>query len=171
MKEIEQLLQSFDVGQIILLFLIFVSAIFGIMDIVKKVKGALESYYQSRSSEENKDKTITDRLDKLEKSEEEDKAQLKEISNSIEELRKLIMKVQENQDRSNVATARSAMYRLSSELINKKWMSQSEYDTLYDLADVYKLSCKEEVPSLVKRALMLPVLTDEEIRDKVVDQN
>ena len=171
MSDIIKLFENYSPGTITIIFLLFLSATFGVAEIVKKIRGNLDNYYENRSSKDNKDKTINERLEKLEDNEEDDRKALKEISTSISELRKIIEAVQDNQNRSNIATCRSAMYRLSSELIKKQWMTQSESDTLNDLLDVYMRSGAEVKPSVVARAQLLPVLTEEEIRLKLSENN
>ena len=59
------------------------------------------------------------------------------------------------------------MLRVAEELINKGWMSQAEYDTLSDLSDVFIMSGGAKYkPPIESRALLLPVLTEEEIDKK-----
>ena len=125
-------------------------------------------YYNKRSSNENRESEIDEKLKNLEEADQKYEAQLEDITNSISEIKTIIENVQKNQNRANIATARSAMYRLANELISKNWMSQTEYDTLSELSEVYNMSGgpRHSKSSLIKRALNLPVLTDEEIQFK-----
>ena len=166
MKELMELLQTYGATSVLILFILFIMSVFGIMETIKRVKSYLESYHEAKTKEEGNDRTIKERLEKLEKDEERDKEKLDQICNSIRELKIIIEKVQDNQNKSNIAICRSSMYRLASELINKQWMSQIESDTLEDLLNVYISSGNVNTPSVVKRAMVLPVLTDEEIRLK-----
>lgn len=177
MDELITLLEKYDLNSLIIIIALLILAAFGVAGIVKKIKSVFEDYHTGRNAQEDKERLISERLNKLEEEEVEDKKQLAQISTSIEDLRKIIEKVQENQNRSNIATCRSAMYRLANELIEKKWMSQTEYETLSDLSDVYLMAGGSNYvrPSTIQRALMLPVLTDDEIAnhmyERIVDNN
>ena len=167
MDAIIKLIQDYGVSATIILFLLFLCAVFGAIEIYKKIKSYLDEYHNTQSTKENKEKSINERLDKLEKNEDADQKKLNEITTSISDLRKIIENVQKNQNRANIATCRSAMFRLGSELLNKGWMTQNEEETLKDLYEVYMISGAESEPTIVTRALLLPILTDEEIRVKL----
>lgn len=171
MDSLIKVFDNFGSGGTVVIFLLFLSAIFGLIEIIKKIRTYLDEYYHKRSHYEKKDINLNNRLTRLEDSEQDTKKSLHDISLSISELRKIIEAVQDNQNRSNIATCRSAMYRLASELIKKQWMTQSEADTLTDLLDVYMRSGAEAKPSVVTRAQLLPVLTEEEIRLKLAEEN
>lgn len=173
MDELIDILKNYNLNDILVLFVLFALAIYGIVEMVKKVKGMFDSYHKNQSAKEDKEKNITDRLDKLEEGEKETTETLGKISESIDELRKLIETVQRNQNKSNLATCKSALYRLSAELISKGWVSQIEYETLQDLYDVYKMSSPNPIydgqNNNIRRALMLPILTEEEIEAKIYE--
>ena len=59
--------------------------------------------------------------------------------------------------------------QFTNELIAKQWMSQSDYESLQELSDVYMKSGDSHfvIPNLIQRALNLPVLTEEEIEAKM----
>ena len=109
----------------------------------------------------------------LEEGEKETTQSLSKISESLDELRKLIEVVQKNQNKSNLATCKSALYRLSSELLAKGWVSQIEYETLEDLYEVYKMSTDKSLydgkNNNIRRALSLPILTEDEIEAKIYE--
>ena len=59
------------------------------------------------------------------------------------------------------------MYRLGSELVKKGWATENESETLQDLYNVYITAGAKDKPNVVERALLLPVLTDDEIRERL----
>ena len=173
MDELLDILKNYNLSDILILFILFSLAIYGIIEMVKKTKGLLDSYHQNQSAKEDKEKSITDRLDKLEEGEKETTQSLSKTSESLDELRKLIEVVQKNQNKSNLATCKSALYRLSSELLAKGWVSQIEYETLEDLYEVYKMSTDKSLYDAknnnIRRALSLPILTEDEIEAKIYE--
>lgn len=168
MSELVTLIETYGPTSLLVIIILLISAAIGIYTVAKKIKEMLEDYRNKVNAEENKDKTTKDRLDKLEKSHEENTAKIDNMSKLIEEIKDSIEKLRENQNKANIATCRSSMYRLATDLINQEYMSQTEYDTLSDLTDVYLMSGGSNYvrPSLVQRALSLPVLTDAEIEIK-----
>lgn len=168
MKDLITLLQSYDTTTILTIVIFLILSFFGISEVRTKIKEYFDMYYNKRSTDENRETEIDEKLKSLEESDKKYEAQLEDINNSIAEIKTIIENVQKNQNRANIATARSAMYRLANELISKNWMSQTEYDTLSELSEVYNMSGgpRHSKSSLIKRALNLPVLTDEEIQFK-----
>ena len=168
MDALVTLIETYGPSSLLVMIILLISAAIGIYTVSKKIKEMLEAYRNKVNAEENKDKTTKDRLDKLEKSHEENTTKIDNMGKLIEEIKDSIEKLRENQNKANIATCRSAMYRLATELINQEYMSQTEYDTLSDLTDVYLMSGGSNYvrPSLVQRALSLPVLTDAEIEIK-----
>ena len=172
MKDLITLLQSYDTTTILVIAILLILAFFGITEMRNKIKEYFDIYYKNRNTTETKDKDVDKRLTNLEDTTKKDEKRLDDISNHISEIKDIITAVQNNQNRANMATAKSAMYRLANELISKTWMSQTEYDTLYELYEVYKTSggAKHGNATLIERALKLPVLTDEEIQYKKLEE-
>ena len=172
MKDLITLLQSYDAGTIITILILLILSFFGITEVRNKIKEYFDLYYKNRSDKDNKDHEIHERLDKLEETTVNYDKKFDQMTESIGEIKTIIENVQNNQNRANIATARSAMYRLANELISKNWMSQTEYDTLFELSEVYNMSGGPvySKSSLIKRALNLPVLTDEEIQLKKLEE-
>lgn len=167
MTELINLLDTYNISTIIILFITFIIIIIGIYEIAIKVKDIFSNYYNKRNSKEEKESCINERINNLEKRDEDTAKELESMKNNIEEIKELIAKLQTNQNKSNRATCKSAMYRLSNELINKGWMTQTEYETLSDLSDVYMMSGNINDsyvrPAIIQRALTLPVYTEEEV--------
>ena len=172
MKDLITLLQSYDTGTILTILILLVLSFFGITEIRNKIKEYFDIYYKNRSDNEHREQELDTRIENLEKSNEKYDKRFDEMTSSIEDIKTIIVNVQNNQNRANIATARSAMYRLANELISKNWMSQTEYETLSELSEVYNMSGgpRHSKSSLIKRALDLPVLTDEEIRYKKFEE-
>ena len=167
MKDLVTLLQTYDTGTIIIFLALLLMAFFGVAEAKNKIKGYFDVYYNKRNSSDKRDQEIDDRLEKLENASKSDEERFNDLSRSIGDIKVIIEKIQDSQNRSNMATARSAMYRIANELLSKQWMSQTEYDTLSELSSVYSdAGGTISKHSLIERALSLPVLTDEEIQKK-----
>lgn len=162
MSELITLLEGHSLSSIAIIFILFVLIIIGIYETIEKLKGIFLSYHNKLSKEENKDISINDKLNSLKVKINEIEEQLDEISNQLERL-------QVNTNRSNRALSRPALNDLAIKLINKGWMSQTEYETLSELTDVYLMSASVQdgyvKPSLIQRALELKVLTEQEAEE------
>lgn len=169
MNSLITLLEDYSFSTIVIIFILFILSILGIAEVVKKVHGAFAKYHQKVSAEEHRNYDINSRIDRLERNSNDTRINIEDLKTNVIDLKNNVRHIQENQYKANRATSRSAMYRLSKELIAKGWMSQIEYDTLNELSDVYLMSAGAGMsyvrPSLVQRALQLPVLTDEEIEN------
>ena len=64
MDELLDILKNYNLSDILILFILFSLAIYGIIEMVNKTRGLLDSYHQNQSAKEDKEKSITDRLDK-----------------------------------------------------------------------------------------------------------
>lgn len=163
------LLEQYSFASILIIFILIILSGIGIYETVVKISGIFNNYHTNRTTKENKYTEIVNRIEKLEGTSNQHTNEIKDIKESISETRLIMDKMQDEQHRSNRATSRSAMYRLSNELIAKGWMTQTEYDTLSDLTDVYiRNGSKNDSyvrPSLAQRALQLPVLTDDEVEN------
>ena len=118
---------------------------------------------------EDRDKKIDDAIKQVEAIIEVQTERIKKDEDRIEELEKSTKTINENLNKFNKATSRNAVYKLANELIAKQWMSQSDYESLQELSDVYMKSGDSHyvIPNIIQRALNLPVLTDEEIEAKM----
>ena len=118
---------------------------------------------------EDRDKAINDAIKQVEDLIAAQSKRIDEDEQKIEKLEKKTTTIDENLNKFNKATSRNAVYKLANELIAKQWMSQSDYESLQELSDVYMKSGDSHfvIPNLIQRALNLPVLTDEEIEAKM----
>ena len=124
---------------------------------------------KNTNSIEERDKKIDDAIKQVEAIIEVQTERIKKDEDRIEELEKSTKTINENLNKFNKATSRNAVYKLANELIAKQWMSQSDYESLQELSDVYMKSGDSHyvIPNIIQRALNLPVLTDEEIEAKM----
>lgn len=168
MEALITLVESYSLSSIVIFAVLLFLAIRGINSAYTEIKAWLKKYYDSKKEKDEKAEAIDDRLRALEEAEEQDKVQLKELKELIEETRKAVNSLKDNQNEVNKAQAQSSMYRLATELIRKGYMSQTESETLDELTRIYMISCGRNyiTPPIIERAMKLDVLTDEEIENK-----
>lgn len=101
------------------------------------IKEKLELYRKKKNKTEDEKETVEDRLAKLEKHDKWQYNAWMEMTKSLQTISNTLSDMQKKQEESTVATARSALYRLSQEILAKGHMSQIEYDCFKELYDVY----------------------------------
>lgn len=112
-------------------------AIKEICEAVSWIKDRLNSYHNKRNQSEEEKESIEDRLQKLEKHDNWQYNALLEMTKSLQSINTTLSDMQKKQEEATVATARSTLYRLSQEILEKGYMSQIEYDCFKELYDVY----------------------------------
>ena len=154
MNDLIKLFTEYSLGSIIVFLMLILSSVFGVY---------------KRNSVENRDKEINNAIKQVEDLITAQNERIDKIENRINELEKSIKTINENLNKFNKATSRNAVYKLANELIAKQWMSQSDYESLQELSDIYMKSGDSHyvIPNIIQRALNLPVLTDEEIEAKM----
>ena len=101
------------------------------------IKDKLELYRNKKNQSEDEKETVEERLTKLEKHDKWQYNAWMEMTKSLQTISNTLSDMQKKQEESTVATARSALYRLSQEILAKGHMSQIEYDCFKELYDVY----------------------------------
>lgn len=169
MNDLIKLFTEYSLGSIIVFLMLILSSVFGVYNIFTKATSILETYRIKRNSVENRDKEINNAIKQVEDLIAAQNERIDKIENRINELEKSIKTINENLNKFNKATSRNAVYKLANELIAKQWMSQSDYESLQELSDIYMKSGDSHyvIPNIIQRALNLPVLTDEEIEAKM----
>lgn len=162
-------LSTYSLSDVLVLLGVLFSACVGVYNIGKKILAVLEAYRQKRNSIENKDKNINNKIEELESKINEDREKIKHLDQDIKKLENDINNVKSDITKVNKVTSRNAIFKLANELIAKQWMSQSENETLQELCEIYMKTGNNNyvIPSIIQRALNLPVLTEEEIESKV----
>lgn len=180
MEFLIQLIERYDFNSIIVILILFIGSIIGIFEIVTKILQTLEKYRKNKNKIEDRNRAIDSRFDKIEQAEHEDKLQLNELSNELKEMKQLVIQIQkdqisanESQKKVNRAQARSAIFRLATEVVNRGYCSLDESETLESLTNVYMSSCSSSdnygVPEIVKKALQIEILTLDEIQKRKVN--
>lgn len=169
MNDLIKLFTEYSFGSILIFIFLILSSIAGVYSVFTKITSLLEVYRIRRNSIEDRDKKIDDAIKQVEAITEVQTERIKKDEDRIEELEKSTKTINENLNKFNKATSRNAVYKLANELIAKQWMSQSDYESLQELSDVYMKSGDSHyvIPNIIQRALNLPVLTDEEIEAKM----
>lgn len=101
------------------------------------IKDKLELYRNKKNQTEDEKETVESRIEKLEKHDNWQYNALMDVTKSLQVITNTLSDMQKRQEESTVATARSALYRLSQEILAKGYMSQIEYDCFKELYDVY----------------------------------
>ena len=171
MNDLNQL-SNYSITDVIVLLGIIFSSCVGIYNMVKKIMAILEAYRQKRNSIENKDKNINNKIKELEDKIVEDREKIKNLNDDIIRLENEIINIKSDITKANKVTSRNAIYKLANELIAKQWMSQSENETLQELCEIFMKTGNNNyvIPSIIQRALNLPVLTEEEIEEKLASR-
>ena len=169
MDDLIKLFTDYSFGSIVVFILLILSSVAGVYSVFTKVTAILEVYRRKRNSEEDRDKKIDDAIKHFEELIDAQAKRIDADKEKIEQLEKKTNIIDENLNKFNKATSRNAVYKLANELIAKQWMSQSDYESLQELSDVYMKSGDSHyvIPNIIQRALSLPVLTDEEIEAKM----
>ena len=169
MDDLIKLFTNYSFGSIVVFILLILSSVAGVYSVFTKVTAILEVYRRKRNSEEDRDKKIDDAIKHFEELIDAQAKRIDADEEKIEQLEKKTNIIDENLNKFNKATSRNAVYKLANELIAKQWMSQSDYESLQELSDVYMKSGDSHyvIPNIIQRALSLPVLTDEEIEAKM----
>lgn len=169
MGDLIKLFTDYSFGSIVVFILLILSSVAGVYSVFTKVTAILEVYRRKRNSEEDRDKKIDDAIKHFEELIDAQAKRIDADEEKIEQLEKKTNIIDENLNKFNKATSRNAVYKLANELIAKQWMSQSDYESLQELSDVYMKSGDSHyvIPNIIQRALSLPVLTDEEIEAKM----
>ncbi len=169
MEDLIKLFTEYSFGSIIVFIMIILSSTTGVYHIFTKITSILEAYRFHRNSIENRDKKIDDAIKQVENLISAQNERIQKDEAKIEALEKKTNNIDEDLNKFNKATSRNAVYKLANELIAKQWMSQSDYESLQELSDIYMKSGDSHyvIPNLIQRALNLPVLTDEEIEAKM----
>ena len=169
MNYLIKLFTEYSFGSIIVFLFVILSSVAGVYQIFTKITAILEAYRSRRNSVEDRDKAINDAIKQVEALIDAQSKRIDADEEKINKLEKKTTTIDENLNKFNKATSRNAVYKLANELIAKQWMSQSDYESLQELSDVYMKSGDSHfvIPNLIQRALNLPVLTDEEIEAKM----
>lgn len=104
---------------------------------VEWVIGKLNAYHNKRSKNEKEKLSTDDRLITLEKHDRWQYDVLMDVKKSLAEMNKTLEGMNKKQEKATVATARSALYHLSHDILERGYMSEIEYECFKELYDVY----------------------------------
>lgn len=131
------LLEEYTLSSVLVVLVLFFLAFKEIWVAGSWIKDKLELYRNKKNQTEDEKETVEDRLVKLEKHDNWQYNALLETTKSLQTIANTLSDMQKKQEEATVATARSALYRLSQEILAKGYMSQIEYDCFKELYDVY----------------------------------
>lgn len=117
--------------------ILFIAAVRGLYEFVKWVKSEMEVWYNKKYTADEKSENIEDRLTKLE---ETDERQINAIKSLEVSLSNIDSKLDDMSGRFNhqcVAVIRHSLYSMYPQIKEQGYLTQSQYETWKDLADVY----------------------------------
>jgi len=146
----------------IITIILFIAAIRGIYEMIKWVKGELNTWYQNKHTAEEKDQTLEERIDKLEEDNNRQfeklesidatlqnvTATLEVISNETakrlddlqESTKKHFEEIDKNSKRRSVIANRSTLYQLHREFMKKESITLAERQ-MFDAVSAEYLAC------------------------------
>lgn len=131
------LLEEYTLPSVLVILIICFLAFKEVWSAAVWIKDKLELYRNKKNQSEDEKETVEERLTKLEKHDKWQYNAWMEMTRSLQTISNTLSDMQKKQEESTVATARSALYRLSQEILAKGHMSQIEYDCFKELYDVY----------------------------------
>ena len=137
MDNLIRLFEEYTFSSVLVVVIIFFLAFKEVWGAAVWIKDKLELYRKNKNKSEDEKETIEDRLAKLERHDKWQYDALMEATRSLQAITNTLSDMQKKQEEATVATARSALYRLSQEILAKGYMSQIEYDCFKELYDVY----------------------------------
>lgn len=137
MDSLIYLLKEYTLPTLLILIIFLFLAVKEVCGAVVWVKDKLNAYHNKRNKTEEEKESVDERLTKLEKHDNWQYNALLDVTRSLQSINNTLADMQKKQEEATVATARSALYRLSQEILAKGYMSQIEYDCFKELYDVY----------------------------------
>ncbi len=121
------LLSSYSITQIILFIVVFSLAIKGVIDFLDWAKGKIKAAYDKKKTEEDSEKTVTERIDNLESS-------IKDIADSVSKVTdKVDLLLESDKDAIKAYITREHHYFC----YQKKWIDDYSLDCLERRYDHY----------------------------------
>lgn len=165
MSDLIKLLEKYNVGDVLIILILSFLAVKGIITEINNIKTKLkknrEEYHEQESDKEDEKEKIEDRLTSLE----EKVKSIDEIMDIVKSIKSCQDDNQESRRKATVATCRSSLQLLTDKVLEKGYMTQIEYETFDDLAEVYLANrgnhtMKDKVIPKVRK---LPVYTEQEL--------
>lgn len=137
MSAFTEIIENYTLVEIIIFLLLAVTAVKGAIEGFKYIKGLFDNYHTKKSGEEKKEQTVDERITKLE---EHDKWQYNELqiqSAVLMELKQMLVEMKAENDKNVIATNRHALNQIATKVIQRGYITQTEYETFKDLSDIY----------------------------------
>lgn len=137
------------------------------------IKKYLEDNYTTRKSVDDKEEDTDTRLDNVEQDSAKMQQYLAELHEMLENLCIAMKENNEQNRRTTIATSRSTIYRVCAEALERKYMTQIEFEILDELGDIYislggNHTAKDR---LLPNTLALPVQGADGLMYKATPQN
>lgn len=158
MNDLIKLLEKYNIADIFIILILVFLAVKGIMtevnNIKTKIKKNKEEYHEEQSDKEEE----KDRLTVLEN-------KIEAIDDMLKSIKDCQMDIQKCQQKSVVATCRSSLQLLTDKVLEKGYMTQIEYETFDDLAEVYISNKGNHTmkDKIIPKVRQLPVYTEQEL--------
>lgn len=121
----------------LLTIFLFIAAIKGTYEIVKWIKGELNTWYQNRQKADKKDESLEQRVSMLEKENAKQDEEYAHINDMMQKMNTALELMAQEEKANTVALCRSQLWAMYGKLKDKDTLTTEEYETFTDLADRY----------------------------------
>jgi len=132
-----ELCETVSPTQFVAVIVFLILGLKGASDVIKGIKSNLDNWYSKKRGIEKKDETLEQRVGKLEESDKIQLEKLDQIGAGVQQLAAQLEIMAEDQRKTTVSTARSTLYRLHHDFINKGYLTLAEREMFDDCASVY----------------------------------
>ena len=136
MDAVIDLIENYGVTAIIIIILSCIAAK-ETVEFISWVKERLHAWKDKENSKEDKEETVDDRLTRLETHDSWQYEKIKDMAESIEDIKELLVQNQEKQDEATVAMCRALLKNIADEALAKGCLTTIEFETFSSLSDVY----------------------------------
>lgn len=121
----------------LLTIFLFIAAIKGTYEIVKWIKGELNTWYQNKQKADKKDESLEQRVSMLEKENAKQDEEYAHINDMMQKMNAALELMAQEEKANTVALCRSQLWTMYGKLKDKDTLTTEEYETFTDLADRY----------------------------------
>lgn len=159
MKGLIELINTYGGGVILIILAGFGIAVKEVVEFCEWIMKHLNRWRNKRNGEENRVKTVDERLETLEAHDKYQHGQIKELKDSIDEIKKLIIAMQKREDEVTVATCRDKLYELHRRAVEEQGIDKEGLKTFLELGKVYEQSGGDDIyhDKLYPEIMSLPI--------------
>lgn len=154
MENVNQFL-SYDWGYVFFGLILLIVVVVFILD---KVDGLLNRFGITTKKQIEKEKSL-ERITKLEQHDKWQYDKLAEISSNISDIKTMLVRGNEEQKATTVATCRSTLYRLHNEFVSQGFVTKEGLKTFTEIGNVYEHAGGDDIfhDKLHPEVMSLPI--------------